>query len=61
MNQLNKTVNIDLLEMWRDGKYYEVGNTINSEEWTRSEVAHFALYMMKYEGTKQLETFYKFL
>ena len=61
MNELNKTANIDVLEMWRDGKYYEVGKVINSEAWTSSEVAHFAFYMMKYEGTKQLETLYKFL
>ena len=52
---------IKVTEMWQDGKYLEVGDLINKEEWDSSKVAEFCAYLNKYLGSRQLDTFYKFL
>jgi hypothetical protein len=52
---------INLTELWKDGKYGEVGNTINKENWSPAEVAEFCSYFNRYLGSNQLEILYKFL
>tara|TARA_Y100001938_G_scaffold149975_1_gene238995 strand:+ start:1553 stop:1729 length:177 start_codon:yes stop_codon:yes gene_type:complete len=52
---------IKVTEMWQDGKYIEVGDLINKEEWDSSKVAEFCAYLNKYLGSRQLDIFYKFL
>ena len=52
---------IKVTEMWQDGKYLEVGDLINKEEWDSSKVAEFCAYLNKYLGSRQLDIFYKFL
>lgn len=51
----------DLTEMWQDHMYYEVGKTIQSEQWPPRRVAEFCTYFARYIGLKQLETLYKFI
>jgi hypothetical protein len=55
------TTNIKLTEMWQNGDYFEVGEVINNEDWTTSEVAEFCAYFAKYLGVNQLNLLYKFL
>jgi len=45
---------IDLTEMWQDGKYLEVTETIWNEDWDSSRVVQFCNYFTKYMGTKEL-------
>lgn len=52
---------IKLTELWRDGKYGEVGNIINKENWNPAEVAEFCCYFNRYLGSNQLGILYKFL
>ena len=61
METLNKTNNIELTEMWRDGHYLAVGKTMEREEWSPAQVAEFCAYFAKYIGLAELNKLYKFL
>jgi len=52
---------LQLTEMWRDGKYTQVGDLIRKERWTLHRVAEFCSYMCKYLGQNELNIFHKFL
>ncbi len=52
---------IVLTEMWKEGKYLDVGEIIFSEEWGHAKLAEFCAYFAKYLGLSQLELLYKFL
>ena len=56
-----KTNKIELTEMWHNGDYNNVGNTINNEQWSSAEVAEFCSYFAKYVGLNELSILYKFL
>ena len=56
-----KTEYIQLTELWQDGKFTKVANTINQEEWNPARVAEFCSYFNRYLGTNQLNLLYKFL
>ena len=58
---MKNTEFIQLTEMWQDGLFNEVGEIINSEDWSRSKVAEFCLYFNKYLGSRQFTVLYKFL
>jgi hypothetical protein len=57
----NKTNNIELTEMWHNQDYIGIGKTINSENWSPSQVAEFCAYFAKYVGLHDLNNLYKFL
>jgi hypothetical protein len=61
MDTLNKTNNIELTEMWRDGNYLAVGEAITREAWSHAQVAEFCAYFAKYIGITELNKLYKFL
>jgi hypothetical protein len=61
METLNKTNNIELTEMWRDGHYLEVGETMTKEQWNPAQVAEFCSYFAKYIGLTELNKLHKFL
>lgn len=52
---------IELTELWNDGKYELVGNTINQEGWKPNEVAQFCSYFAKYCGLNELNVLHKFI
>lgn len=52
---------INLTEMWKDGKYAEVGDIIFKENWSHSRVAEFCLYFAKYLGLKELDILVRIL
>ena len=52
---------IVLTELWQDGKYLEVGDIINKENWPYSRLAEFCAYFCRFLGTDQLQILYKFL
>ena len=56
-----KTEYIQLTELWQDGKFTKVANTINQEEWNPARVAEVCSYFNRYLGTNQLNLLYKFL
>jgi hypothetical protein len=60
MNMKN-TEYIALTELWQDGKYNNVANTINNENWSPRRVAEFCVYFNKYLGTEQLNILHKLL
>ena len=37
---------IKLTELWQDGQFTEVANTINNEEWNPARVAEFVLILI---------------
>ena len=53
-NKKTLTEFIDLTEMWQDGKYFEVTETIWDEDWDAARVVQFCTYFAKYMGTKEL-------
>ena len=50
-----------LIDMWHDHMYYDIGKTIQDEQWPSCKVAEFCAYFARYVGLKQLETLYKFI
>lgn len=52
---------IILTEMWKEGKYLDVGEIIFTEEWSHARLAQFCAYFAKYLGLSQLNILYKFL
>jgi hypothetical protein len=58
---MKNTEYIALTELWQDGKYNNVANIINNENWSPSRVAEFCAYFNKYLGTEQLNVLYKLL
>ena len=50
---------LELTELWRDGKYTEVGDAIRG--WNARRATEFAAYFCKYVGSSQLEILHKFL
>jgi hypothetical protein len=52
---------INLTELWQDGQYLQVGDTIRSEEWSASRVAEFCAYFVKYVGVTDLNTLHRFI
>ena len=45
---------IDLTEMWQDGKYFEVTEIIENEDWDSARVVQFCSYFTRYLGAKEL-------
>lgn len=56
-----KTEYIALTDLWHQGKYLEVGEIINEENWSPVRVAEFCLYFVKYMGLREFELLHKFL
>jgi hypothetical protein len=56
-----KTEYIKLTELWNEGLYVEVGNTIRNEEWNAHRMAEFCAYFVKYIGINDLNILYKFI
>lgn len=52
---------ITLTDMWNQGEFLRVGETINDEKWCASRVAEFCAYFFRYNGQNQLDILYKFL
>ena len=52
---------IKLTDMWNEGRYNELGDTMRTEEWSRSDVADFCNYFAKYVGLNELKVLSKFL
>lgn len=52
---------VQLTEMWRDHKYVEVGEYIQSTNWSKRRLAQFCAYFCKYLGNNQLNILYKFI
>lgn len=61
MKTKKNTEFVILTEMWKEGKYLDVGEIIFSEEWDRAKLAEFCAYFAKYLGLSQLNILYKFL
>lgn len=61
METTKNTEFIILTEMWKEGKYLDVGEIIFTEEWDHARVAEFCAYFAKYLGLSQLNLLYKFL
>lgn len=61
METTKNTEFIILTEMWKEGKYLDVGEIIFAEEWDHARVAEFCAYFAKYLGLSQLNLLYKFL
>ena len=59
MSKQNTLEFIDLTELWQDGKYSEVGDTIR--DWNARQVTEFCAYFCKYLGTTQLKILHKFV
>jgi hypothetical protein len=55
--------NIELTEMWQDGKFEEVANIIkDSKEFSEKDrLIEFCLYFDKYLGRKELQVLHKFV
>ncbi|MBD36221.1 MAG: hypothetical protein CL512_05580 [Actinobacteria bacterium] len=53
--------NIELTEMWQDGKYEEVANAIrDSKEFSEKDrLIDFCLYFAKYLGNRELKVLHK--
>jgi len=58
---MKNTEYIQLTELWQDGEYSKVADTINGEAWNAQRVAEFCAYFNKYLGSNQLNVLYKFL
>ena len=56
-----KTEYIKLTDLWNNGEYIQVGNTINNEEWSASRVAEFCAYFVKYVGVSDLNALHRFI
>ena len=56
-----KTEYIKLTDLWNDGQYLQVGDTIRNEEWSASRVAEFCAYFVKYVGVTDLNTLHRFI
>jgi hypothetical protein len=56
-----KTEYIKLTDLWNDGKYLQVGDTIRNEEWSPSRVAEFCAYFAKYVGVTDLNALHRFI
>jgi hypothetical protein len=52
---------ITLTELWNERKFAQVGEVINKEGWSPSQVAEFCAYFAKYVGLTELNLLYKFL
>ena len=52
---------IKLTDLWSDGRYTELGNIMQEEQWSAGEVAKFCAYFAKYMGVNQLNILYKFM
>jgi len=50
---------IELTELWRDGKYNEVAQTINNESWSNNQIMDFCCYFVKYFNREELEVLCK--
>jgi len=57
MNKTRYTEFIILTEMWQDGKYIEVSETIFEEDWPHGKVARFCAYIAKHLGLNELNIF----
>jgi len=58
---MKNTEYIILTEMWQDGDYSQVADTINNEKWKPRRVAEFCAYFNKYLGSNQLNVLHKLL
>lgn len=58
---MKNTEFIKLTEMWQDGDYFGVAETIRTEDWGHSTLAEFCSYFVKYLGTREFHLLYKFL
>lgn len=58
---MENTEYIQLTELWQNGEYNKVADTINTEAWSHRNVAEFCAYFNKYLGSNQLNLLYKFL
>ena len=58
---MKNTEYITLTELWQDGKYSQVADTINNEGWKPQRVAEFCSYFNKYLGSNQLNVLHKLL
>lgn len=58
---MHTTEYIKLTDLWSDGQYGKVGDIIQEESWSASQVAEFCFYFAKHLGLKELEILYKFL
>lgn len=54
------TEHIKLTDLLHDGNYNKVGQIINEENWSQSEVAEFCAYLSKFLPSA-LPVFHKFL
>jgi len=54
------TEHIELTELLHDGKYNEVGQIINKEDWSQAQVAKFCAYLVRFLPSA-LPAFHKFL
>jgi len=58
---MKNTEFINLTEMWQNGNYNDVAETIKTENWEHSTLAEFCSYFVKYLGIRELNLLYKFL
>ena len=56
-----KTEYIKLTDLWNDGEYLQVGDTIRNEEWSAKRVAEFCAYFVKYVGVNDLNALHRFI
>mgnify|MGYP001234687073 CR=1 FL=1 len=54
---MKNTEYITLTEMWQDGQYAEVADTIATEDWDHSALVGFCAYFIKYLGLKEFSVF----
>jgi len=52
---------LQLTELWQNGEYAEVGDIINRENWSSSNIVNFCSYFAKYCGLKELSVLHKFI
>ena len=52
---------ITLTELWKDGQYLQVGDTIRNERWSAHRVAEFCAYFVKYVGLNDLNSLHRFI
>ena len=57
----NTTEYIALTELWNNGEYLKVGETIKSENWSNNMIAEFCAYFVKYVGVNQLNLLHRFI